>query len=84
MTAFEMASTIARTNCIRTFKRDVIKLAHNKAVEILKAKNYSQADIELCFKEGMQSESGTSNTDKIYSLYQQSVTSQLLNKPAAQ
>jgi len=35
MTAFEMASTIARTNCIRTFKRDVIKLAHNKAVEIL-------------------------------------------------
>ena len=31
----------------------------------------------------MQSDAGTSNTDQIYSLYQQSVTSQLLNKPAA-
>jgi hypothetical protein len=35
MTAFEMASTIARQNRIKTFRRDVIKVAHNKAVEIL-------------------------------------------------
>lgn len=33
MTAFEMAGTLARVNNIRTFKRDCIKIAHNKAVE---------------------------------------------------
>jgi hypothetical protein len=35
MTAFEMASTVARHNNIRTFKREMIKIAHNKAVETL-------------------------------------------------
>jgi hypothetical protein len=35
MTAFEMAGTLARVNNIRTFKRDCIKIAHNKAVEQL-------------------------------------------------
>lgn len=73
MTAFEMAGTLARVNNIRTFKRDCIKIAHNKAVEQLRAKNYSQFDIELCFKEGIQSDSGASNTDQIYSLYKKTV-----------
>ena len=45
MTAFEMASTIARTNGIRTFKRDVIKLAHNKAVEILVSVCFSSHNV---------------------------------------
>ena len=35
MTAFEMASTVARQSNIHTFKRDIIKVAHNKAVELL-------------------------------------------------
>jgi hypothetical protein len=35
MTAFEMASTVARHNGIKTFRRDLIKIAHNKAVELL-------------------------------------------------
>jgi hypothetical protein len=35
MTAFEMASTVARTNNIKTFRRETIKVAHNKAVEVL-------------------------------------------------
>ena len=35
MTAFEMASTVARSSNIHTFKRDLIKIAHNKAVELL-------------------------------------------------
>ena len=35
MTAFEMASTVARQNNIKTFRRETIKVAHNKAVEVL-------------------------------------------------
>lgn len=35
MTAFEMASTIARINGVKTFRRDLIKTAHNKAVDLL-------------------------------------------------
>jgi hypothetical protein len=35
MTAFEMAGSVARQTGHRTFKRDVIKLAHNTAVELL-------------------------------------------------
>jgi hypothetical protein len=35
MTAFEMASQVARQANIKTFKRDTIKIAHNKAVEVL-------------------------------------------------
>ena len=33
MTAFELAGSVARQAGNATFKRDVIKLAHNKAVE---------------------------------------------------
>ena len=33
MTAFELAGSVARQAGSGTFKRDVIKLAHNKAVE---------------------------------------------------
>ena len=83
MTAFEMAGSVARQTGHRTFKRDVIKLAHNTAVELLvrftsifnvfivqKKNNYSQQDIELCFREGIQSQSGDQKTDQIYTLYQ--------------
>lgn len=35
MTAFEMASTIARNNDVKTFRRDLIKIAHNRAVDLL-------------------------------------------------
>ena len=35
MTAFEMASNLSRTNGGKNFKREVIKIAHNKAVELL-------------------------------------------------
>ena len=38
MTAFEMAGTLARVNNIKTFKRDTIKIAHNRAVELLVSK----------------------------------------------
>lgn len=35
MTAFEMAGSVARQSGHRTFKRDIIKFAHNTAVELL-------------------------------------------------
>ena len=35
MTAFEMAGSISRQNGQRNFRRDDIKLAHNRAVELL-------------------------------------------------
>jgi len=33
----------------------------------------------LCFKEGIQSEAGTSNTDQIYNLYKNTVIQNLLH-----
>jgi len=44
MTAFEMAGSVARQTGHRTFKRDVIKLAHNTAVELLVSMPLSQMD----------------------------------------
>jgi len=46
MTAFEMASQLSRNNGGRNFTRDQIKVAHNAAVEALRAKQYSQEEIE--------------------------------------